>query len=164
MRYLLDANVLIDADRDYYPLDRVPEFWDWLLHQSKQDIIAIPSEMYNEVCAGKGVLVDWLKKHKNPLVLDADADPVLVQHVLFQGYATDLTEAEVEEIGKDPFIVAHALASKAPATVVTTEISKPSKNRANRRLPDVCKVFGVRSINTFELLRKLNFSTGWRIT
>ena len=35
MRYLLDANVLIDADRDYYPLGRVPEFWDWLLHQSE---------------------------------------------------------------------------------------------------------------------------------
>ena len=28
--YLLDANVLIDADRDYYPIDRVPEFWNWL--------------------------------------------------------------------------------------------------------------------------------------
>ena len=29
--YLLDANVLIDANRDYYPVARVPEFWDWLL-------------------------------------------------------------------------------------------------------------------------------------
>ena len=28
--YLLDANVLIDANRDYYPIHRVPEFWDWL--------------------------------------------------------------------------------------------------------------------------------------
>ena len=28
--YLLDANVLIDADRDYYPIDRVPEFWNRL--------------------------------------------------------------------------------------------------------------------------------------
>ena len=28
--YLLDANVLIDAHRDYYPLGRVPEFWDGL--------------------------------------------------------------------------------------------------------------------------------------
>ena len=35
MLYLLDANVLIDANRDYYPLDRVPEFWDWLVHVGK---------------------------------------------------------------------------------------------------------------------------------
>ena len=31
MLYLLDANVFIDANRDYYPLDRFPEFWDWLV-------------------------------------------------------------------------------------------------------------------------------------
>ena len=28
--YVLDANVFIDANRDYYPIERVPEFWDWL--------------------------------------------------------------------------------------------------------------------------------------
>ncbi|MDE0019943.1 MAG: DUF4411 family protein [Candidatus Poribacteria bacterium] len=31
MQYLLDANVLIDAKRDYYPMTRVPDFWEWLL-------------------------------------------------------------------------------------------------------------------------------------
>ena len=29
--YLSDANVLIDADRDCYPIDWVPEFWNWLV-------------------------------------------------------------------------------------------------------------------------------------
>ena len=164
MRYLLDANVLIDADRDYYSLDRVPEFWDWLLHQSARDVIAIPSEMYGEVIAGKGALVDWLKKHKDTLILDAEADPVLLNRVLSKGYAPQLTEYEVDEIGNDPFVVAYALSSAVPATVVTTEISKPSRKRANRRLPDVCNACGVRSINTFALVRELNFSTGWRTT
>ena len=28
--YLLDANVLITANRDYYSVKRVPEFWAWL--------------------------------------------------------------------------------------------------------------------------------------
>ena len=162
MRYLLDANVLIDADRDYYPLDRIPEFWEWMVHQSEQDIIAIPLEMYGEVCEGKGALVNWLKKHKASMILDADTDPALVQRVLSQGYASDLTEVEIEKIGKDPFIVAYALASEAPTAVVTTEISKPSKTRANRRLPDVCQAFGIRSINTFQLVRERNFSTNWR--
>jgi hypothetical protein len=27
MLYLLDANALIDAHRDYYRIGRVPEFW-----------------------------------------------------------------------------------------------------------------------------------------
>lgn len=28
--YLLDANILIDANRDYYPVEAVPEYWAWL--------------------------------------------------------------------------------------------------------------------------------------
>ena len=27
---LLDANILIVANNTYYPIDAVPEFWDWL--------------------------------------------------------------------------------------------------------------------------------------
>ena len=36
MLYLLDANTLIDAKRDYYPISRGPEFWDWIIYQGKQ--------------------------------------------------------------------------------------------------------------------------------
>jgi len=102
--YLLDSNVLIDADRDYYPIERVPEFWGWLVHQSTRGIILTPTEMYNEVVAGKGALVDWLKTHKGALVLKDEADPTLVRDVVSQGYAPDLTEDELEKVGNDPFI------------------------------------------------------------
>ena len=40
--YLLDANVLIDAQRDYYPFEMVPEFWDWLVHMARQGTIKVP--------------------------------------------------------------------------------------------------------------------------
>jgi len=40
--YLLDANVLIDADRDYYPLNRVPEFWAWIVDRATKDQTKIP--------------------------------------------------------------------------------------------------------------------------
>ena len=161
MLYLLDANVLIDADRDYYPFDRVPEFWGWLLHQASEGNIKVPKEMYEEVVAGRGVLVDWLKQHKGDLVLSEEADPALVQQVVSGGYAPDLAEDELESIGRDPFIVAYALSSKADVTVVTTEISRPRSQRANRRLPDVCAHFKVPCANTFALARQLDFSTDW---
>ncbi len=48
MLYLLDANTLIDAKRDYYPIDRVPEFWDWLVFHGQQGNIKIPIEVYEE--------------------------------------------------------------------------------------------------------------------
>lgn len=162
MPYLLDANVLIDADRDYYPIERVPEFWAWLLDQAECGVIAIPTEMYDEVVAGKGLLVDWLKGHKETLILGAEPDPRLVRDVLSSGYGANLTEDEIASVGNDPFIVAYALAPEERASVVTTEVSKPSAQRGNRRLPDVCQALGVPCINTFKLVKELNFRTGWR--
>ena len=162
MRYLLDANVVIDADRDYYPLGRVPEFWTWLADQAERGVIAMPREMYDEVVDGRGGLVDWLKDHGDTLILDEEADAVVVRDVLARGYGEDLTEDELQKIGKDPFIVAYAVAAEAPATVVTTEVSRPSAKRGNRQLPDVCGEFEVPCINTFKLVQALDFSTDWR--
>lgn len=52
MLHLLDANTLIDAKRDYYPIDRVPEFWDWLNFHGQQGNIKIPIEVYEECDKG----------------------------------------------------------------------------------------------------------------
>lgn len=86
--YLLDANVLIDANRDYYPLARVSEFWDWLLEMGRIDRIKIPQEFYEEVIDPPSPknrpdpLVEWLKTNKNALVLDEEAVPELVTRVI----------------------------------------------------------------------------------
>ncbi|WP_353269086.1 DUF4411 family protein [Gemmatimonas sp.] len=75
MLYLLDANVLIDAARDYYPLQMVPEFWDWLEHHGNLGNVKIPVEMYEEVCDGKDALATWLRRPdiKDALALPEDA-------------------------------------------------------------------------------------------
>ncbi|WP_149803942.1 DUF4411 family protein [Mesorhizobium sp. NFR06] len=46
--------------------------------------------------------------------------------------------------------------------VVTVEVSKPAAQRANRKIPDVCNGLGLRWIDSFELIRTLDFSTSWR--
>ncbi|MFD2274081.1 DUF4411 family protein [Undibacterium arcticum] len=35
MLYLLDASVLITANNSYYPVDQIPEYWEWLLHMGQ---------------------------------------------------------------------------------------------------------------------------------
>ena len=62
MLYLLDANVLITANRDYYPLSKVPEFWEWLLHVAEQNFVRMPAEMCHEILMGNDDLENWLKK------------------------------------------------------------------------------------------------------
>ena len=157
--YLLDANVLIDADRDYYTIDRVPQFWEWLLEQARAGWIKVPLEIYEEVIRGTGPLSDWLKENMAVMVLDEDPDQALVQ-VIQDRYATDLTDEEVDKIGRDPFLIAYALADPKRRCVVTTESSKPTSQRANRRIPDVCADFDIENCHTFELLRLLDFRIG----
>lgn len=53
MLYLLDANVLIDANRDYYPIGRIPEFWEWLVEMGSENQVKVPIEVYEEVKDGK---------------------------------------------------------------------------------------------------------------
>lgn len=161
MLYLVDANVLIDANRDYYPLDRVPEFWDWLLHHAGLGNLKIPLEIYEEIVDGEGALVDWLLQGevRSSLVFDEDVDPTLVTTVLASGYAPDLSDDELVTVGRDPFLVAYAAVDPVNRCVVTTEVSKPSRVRANRHVPDVCTANGVESCNTFGLTRRLDFST-----
>lgn len=162
MLYLLDANVLIDAGRDYYPPDRVPEFWDWLQFQGESGVVKIPEEMYEEVVVGRDPVADWLGQAKRALVLSEEVDPALVGRVVQEGYAPNLTQVEVEAIGRDPFLIAYALAVPHDRCVVTTEGRKPSRRRHNRKMPDVCDGFGLNVCNTFAMLRLLNFTTQWR--
>lgn len=161
MLYLLDANVLIDAHRDYYPIDRVPQFWDWLLDNANARRLKIPLEMYEEVVAGNGALPDWLQNNRTSMVLDEEVDPQIVSLMLSEGYADDLTDVEVEKLGRDPFLIAYALADTGNRCVVTTEVSRPSRMRANRHIPDVCDSFEIPipHCDTFELVRALDFRT-----
>ena len=164
MLYLLDANVLIDAARDYYPLDMVPEFWDWLEHHGNLGNVKVPVEMYEEICEGKDALATWLRlpNIKSALMLPEEADAEVVAHVVAAGYAPDLTDDEVMRIGRDPFIVAYGILDRSTRCVVTTEGSRPSRIRANRHLPDVCSSFSLRCCSTFVFTRQLGFSTTWR--
>ena len=66
MLYLLDANVLIDANRDYYPIARVPEFWNWLVTRATQQQVKIPLEILEEILDR---LTRWLNDNRDALLL-----------------------------------------------------------------------------------------------
>jgi hypothetical protein len=51
--YLFDANVLITASNTYYPIDQIPEFWEWLQFQGRGGNIKLPLEIMEEILAGK---------------------------------------------------------------------------------------------------------------
>ena len=159
MLYLLDANVLISAQELHYPLSRIPQFWNWVLAQADAGTIKLPVEIYNEIAVSTGELKDWLTNpdHARKLKLSGQVDGSILQQVINEGYAADLDDSELEQIGQDPFLVAYAIPHSANVTVVTREVSSPKKQRQNRKVPDVCKYFGVRCITDFQLFQELDF-------
>lgn len=158
MLYLLDANTLIRANADYYPIERIPQFWDWLIGCGNAGRVKIPNEIADEVTAGRDEVADWLKSEdaKAALRLGERIDVASLRHVVTNGYAPDLDGTEMQKIGKDPFLVAYAL-GKSDRTVVTKELSRPSKQRANRKVPDVCGSCGVTWLNDFGFYREADF-------
>lgn len=166
MLYLLDANILITACNTYYPLDQVPEFWSWLQQNAADGHVKIPREVMEEIEEGRDddPLKGWVSndENKGALLLEEIVDATLVQQVVIVGYAPDLTDDELEKIGRDPFLIAYALVNTAERCVVTTEVSRPSAQRQNRKIPDVCAAAGVQCIGPFALNKTLGFHTGWR--
>jgi hypothetical protein len=92
--------------------------------------IKIPVEVYEEITegspkeTGEDLLYDWIKDHpnQNALLLEEDVDRMLVQRVVYEGYAHDLKDDELEQLGRDPFLIAYALVNIDGRCVVTTEV------------------------------------------
>jgi hypothetical protein len=162
--YLLDADTLIKGDREAYPLKRFPIFWDWLRHQSELGNVKVPVEQYEEVTAGRGEIVDWLcdANVRAALLLDEEADIDLVADTTLIGYG-ELDEDGLSFVGRDPFLIAYARLVPSERIVVSFEISKPSKVGENRKVPDVCKDFGIQSCTLFAMIDALDFTTSWQV-
>lgn len=152
--YFLDANVLITAQRDYYPIDRVPQFWDWIAHHAEGGKIKIPRPIWDEITPHDSDLETWMKDHKEILILDSDDSDSLVSKIL-NAYAPDLNLTEINKIGKDPFLI--AAAKCYDATVVSKEGSKPSATRENQKIPDICDRLQIKCITDYQLIRDLDF-------
>ena len=164
MLYLLDANTLIDANRNYYGISQVPEYWEWLVHWGCLGRIKIPIEIYEELKIGSDELSKWAKNIdvKSALVFEEEVNIGLIRQVILEGYGSDLDDIEVEKLGRDPFLIAYAAVAPKTRVVVTSERSKPNATRGNRKIPDICTQFNIRSCNAFEFGHEMGFRTNWR--
>ena len=101
---------LLDANRNFYNLERVKEFWEWLVFNGSEGRVKIPIEQYDEITDGTDELAIWAKDNsiKDELLLKDDVDEILVRRVTDQGYAPDLCDVAIEKLGREPCLIADA--------------------------------------------------------
>lgn len=159
MLYLLDANVLISSANTFFQLDRVPQFWSWLEERGRQGSLAVPVEIWEEFKDGKDLLGEWARTPsvRRALLLREEAEPSIVAEVVALGYAPDLDDTEIAEVGRDPFLISYAYRLRDERAVVTGEVSRPSRRRSRRKVPDVCRDLGIRPLSLVELIVELDF-------
>lgn len=163
MLYLIDSSTLITSARMHYEFLRVPEYWSWLVDMASKDNVKITKECYQEIMKGSedDLLRKWVHENQATLRYNLEADFSAVKEVVTKGYAQDLTESELRVIDTDARLIAYAY-QRTNITIVTNEVSKSAKLRANKQIPDVCKIFSINWCNQYQMNKDLDFKTNWK--
>ena len=155
--YVLDANVFIQAARHYYAFDLVPAFWKCLIDYAEAGHIRSIDRVKKELERGNDPLRDWARDEFGGAFASTDEEDVVDVYTDIINWAqhnaqfTDAAKAEFAGAA-DPWLVAYARVK----TCVTVTLEQPEPYlRKKIKLPDVCRAFNVRFINTFEMLREL---------
>lgn len=160
MTYLLDANVFIQAKRQYYAFDICPGFWESLIrHFAAAQLKSIDRVKTIELERGNDELKDWAYNTIDSNFFASSNEPEVISKyaeimtwVQNQVRFWDSAKAEFAS-SIDGWIIAYA---KIHDMVVVTHEERAPESHKEVKIPDVCDAFGVDYINTFQMLRALN--------
>jgi len=163
IKFCLDANVLIQAWQKYYNPKFCPDYWKILNELGKREIIFIPEVVYEEITRTEDELSKWLKTSKIPIEKISESVTICLQKI----YATDPEHSKlVDNIrGRslaDPWIIAHAMDKNA--IVVTKENKETALNSKRIRIPNVCENMGIKWINDFQFIERLDIKFSCSLT
>jgi len=165
-KYLLDANVFIQAKRRYYAFDVCPGFWECLVWHHQGAWVHSIDRVKEELERGADELKDWVQATM-PTSCFASSDDVEVieqysQMQLWahqQGQFTESAKAEFAAKA-DAWLIAYA---KAKHLVLVTHEVLDRHIQRKIPMPNVCDAFDVVYIDTFVMLRELEVQFHWRV-
>ena len=151
--YWLDSNVLIEGRKGPYGFDIAPRFWAILDEMAHGDLLACPMLVYDEMQNVQDDLAVWARDRKGTGMF---ADPDTTVQREFQNVCAYVMGRYPDNQYRrrfldraDPWTVAHAI-DKGGA-VVTLEQRGPDGSKV--KIPNVCGRFGIRCIDTYQMLR-----------
>lgn len=162
--FVVDTSVFTQANRQYYPFDICPGFWDCLLHHAQSSMIISIDRVKDEIKAGNDDVTKWSATSAPNSFFASTSDPGVITEFSammqwVQANSQFLAEAKTEFAKvADGWVVAYAKTHNL--TLVTQEVYAPGvKKRVP--LPNVCKEFGVACASTYDMLRALGVSLIW---
>lgn len=152
-RYLLDANIFIQAKNLHYGFDFCPAFWAWLIEQNGRGTVASIDKVGGELQAIEDELSTWAAARGAAFFLPPD-DVVVPALARVSAWATGQSyeAAAVATFLQvaDYWLVAHAQAHGF--VVVTHEV--PSESVRKIKIPNACIGLGLPCISPYEMLRR----------
>ncbi|NQT27902.1 DUF4411 family protein [candidate division KSB1 bacterium] len=162
VKYVLDANVFMEASRRYYPFDFAKPFWDGLLYYSEMKIVCSVDKVLDEINKGNDELKTWANNEYIDYFIPTKNEDILTAYSTIVIWAQG--QDQYTQLAKDTFMKAEnadtwvlAFALSNELAVVTHEVLD---NHIRKRIPipNVCNAFNIKPCDTFEMLRNLNFS------
>jgi hypothetical protein len=150
---LLDANTYIEAKNTYYSMDFCPAYWSWLDQQFAAGVAGSIDMIGRELKDGNDELAIWVKARNGQFIAnDDDATQTAFVHIIDYVMTQNFNPANRDNFlaKADPWLIAKAMSTGA---VVVTHESTVSDATKKVKVPNICKQFGVKCINTFEFLR-----------
>jgi hypothetical protein len=164
-KYVLDANVFIQAKRRFYALDFCPGFWDALVHHRSTARVCSIDRVWDELERGGDDLTDWARDHFGEEGFLGTRDgPTTTEYrrmlgwVVAQSQFSEGARHEFQQVA-DGWLVAFAKANQR--IVVTLEEHNPDV-RKKVPIPNLCVAHGVACITPFEMLRRLDIKLTWK--
>lgn len=161
-KYLIDANVLIEANRRYYSLDFAPLFWNFLIKTAKDGIIRSIDRVYDELLKGKDDLAEWTKNNFSFAFLDTKKDKKIIDFyadlMKWAARQNQFIQVAKDEFARvenaDAWIISFA---KVYNYIIVTQEVFDLNIKKKIPIPNVCNEYNIKFIDTFQMLRELNF-------
>jgi hypothetical protein len=157
-RYVLDANVFIQAHRTCYSFDFCPGFWLALVRQHEANRVFSIDKVEAEMRAGRDRLAQWIKNEAPVTFFKGTADKAVsdaFSRIANWVQSNQQFKAEAKQSflsGADGWVIAYAQANTM-LVVTHEELAPEAKTKVP--IPNVCAQFGVDYCNTYDMLRDL---------
>jgi len=156
-RYVLDANVFIEAHKRYYAFDICPGFWVALFNNHGSGRICSIDRVRAEIVGQDDALSNWAQGLPSSFfagTADSSVGGVFANIMTWvQSQSQYLPAAKTSfASGADGWLVAYAKTQSL--WVATDEMANPNIKR-KVPIPNVCDAFGVDYLGSFDLLRAL---------